>query len=226
MPLAVLPVQIADVEPVYDVFFEAFKDEPIMKFLYPGGIDRKAHAEATIQWWNQDTTSYTVKCVDTETGEIVGMSTWEVFWRPAPEERWHKPTDIPWLEGEEKTQCLRVVGPMWDVREELFGRQKYIYLASIAVHPDQQRRGAGRLLLQWGVDMSEQLGIPIYTEASESGLGLYVDAGFERLTHVGLVHRAEVIGGSADVEVPLVVRLTKDAHGLKFKEWAEMHYQS
>lgn len=126
MPLTVLPALVADVEAVYEVFFEAFKDEPIMDFLYPGGVDRKAHNAATVEWWNHDTTGYTAKCVDTETGEVVGMSNWEVFWKPDEASRWQKPTDIPWLQGEEKTRCLRVVEPMWDVREKLFGKEKYI----------------------------------------------------------------------------------------------------
>lgn len=98
-------------------------------------------------------------------------------------------------------------------------------LASIAVHPEHQHRGAGSLLLQWGVNIAEQFDIPIYTEASKSGYGLYEKMGFERLTHVRLIHPADVIGGDEDVEIPLVVRLPNSAKGVPFEEWAKANYR-
>ncbi|KAI6361766.1 hypothetical protein MCOR25_006384 [Pyricularia grisea] len=45
--------------------------------------------------------------------------------------------------------------------------------------------------------------------------------GFERLTHVQLIQRAEVTGDAADAEVPLVARMPSAAKGMSFKEWEE-----
>ncbi|KAL7626862.1 hypothetical protein AAE478_003636 [Parahypoxylon ruwenzoriense] len=216
MPLVVLPARIVDVEPVYDVYFAAFKDEPILQFLYPRGVDRKAHTEGMIQWWNHDKTSYTMKCLDSDTGKIVGMATWDLFHQPGKENGWERPAGIPWLEGKEKERAEAILNAMWDIRDQLFGtRRKYI-----SVHPEYQRRGIGRLLMQWGIDVAEKFGVPIYTESSQAGLGLYESVGFERLTHLSLVHREEVTG-KPDVEVPLLAKLPSAAKGLRFKEWAE-----
>ncbi|OTB08662.1 hypothetical protein M426DRAFT_316675 [Hypoxylon sp. CI-4A] len=224
MPLVVLPAQIPDIEPVYDVYFAAFKDEPINDLLYPRGVDRKAHTEGTKEWWAHDKIGYTVKCLDTDTGKIVGMAGWDIFWRPGEDNGWERPAGIPWLEGKEKEKCEGVLNPMWDMRDKLFGkRHQYIYLSVIAVDPEYQRRGIGRLLMLWGVDIAEKLQIPIYTEASESGYRLYENVGFERLTHVSLVHKEEVTG-RPDTEVPLVVRMPSSAKGLSFKEWADSGY--
>ncbi|KAI1393733.1 acyl-CoA N-acyltransferase [Hypoxylon trugodes] len=224
MPLAVLPAQVADIEPVYDVYFAAFKNEPIIDFLYPGGVDRKAHTEGTKQWWSHDRIGYTVKCLDTDTGEIVGMATWDIFWKSGKDNGWERPAGIPWLEGEEKARCEDVLNNMWDIRDKLFGkRHRYIYLSVIAVDPKHQRRGIGRLLMQWGIDVAEQLQLPIYTEASESGLRLYESVRFERLTQVKLVHKEEVTG-RPDVEIPLVVRMPSSAKGLRFEEWVNNGY--
>lgn len=124
MPLTVLPAHLADVEPVYDVYFAAFKDEPIIDFLYPRGVDRKAHTEGMRQWWSHDTTGYTIKCLDTDTGKIVGMATWDIFWRPGKDNGWERPAGIPWLEGKEKERCEGILNSMWDLRERLFGKQR------------------------------------------------------------------------------------------------------
>ncbi|KAI6091116.1 acyl-CoA N-acyltransferase [Hypoxylon rubiginosum] len=224
MPLIVLPAQVADIEPIYDVYFAAFQNEPIIDLLYPGGVDRKAHIEGTKLWWAHNTALYTIKCIDTDIGEVVGMATYDVFWRPGKDNGWEKPAGIPWLEGKEKEKCEAVLRPMWDMRDELFGKEhQYIYLSSMATHPDHQRRGVGRLLMQWGINVAEQIGIPMYLESSKPGLRLYESMGFERLTHVRLVHREEVTG-RPDEQIPLMMRMPSAAKGLSFKEWADSGY--
>jgi hypothetical protein len=45
--------------------------------------------------------------------------------------------------------------------------------------------------------------------------------GFERLTHVKLIHKAEVTGDAEDTEVPLFVRMPSAAKGMSFAEWEE-----
>lgn len=93
----------------------------------------------------------------------------------------------------------------------------------MATHPDHQRRGVGRLLMQWGINVAEQIGIPMYLESSKPGLRLYESMGFERLTHVRLVHREEVTG-RPDEQIPLMMRMPSAAKGLSFKEWADSGY--
>ncbi|KAI1499268.1 acyl-CoA N-acyltransferase [Biscogniauxia marginata] len=224
MPLVVLPALLQDIGPVCDTFLVAFKDEPIMKFLYPKGVNRDLHVEATAEQWKHDKIVYNYKCVNTDTGSVVGMATWEIYWQPGDENGWEKPQDIPWLEGREKERCLNVLRPMWDLREQLFGKRHHIYLHALAVHPDHQRSGAGRVLVQQGIDIAEQFGLPIYTESSQPGMPLYESLGFERLTHVKLIHKAEVLGEAQDSEVPLVVRMPSLAKGLSFEEWGKRGY--
>ncbi|KAI5925458.1 acyl-CoA N-acyltransferase [Camillea tinctor] len=43
MPLVVLPAHLGDIEPIFDVCFAAFKDDPIMSFLFPTGVGRSSH---------------------------------------------------------------------------------------------------------------------------------------------------------------------------------------
>jgi GNAT superfamily N-acetyltransferase len=99
-------------------------------------------------------------------------------------------------------------------------------LAAVGVHPAYQRRGIGGRLMKWGIDTAESMQLPIYTEASVPGLPLYLRNGFERLTHVSLVHRAELIDKPDDVEIPLVVRMPSAAAaaGMGFQQWADKGY--
>ena len=53
------------------------------------------------------------------------------------------------------------------------------YLATLAVHPDYQRRGIGRKLVTWGVQQGEKEGVPVALEASLDGKRLYEKNGFQ-----------------------------------------------
>jgi predicted N-acetyltransferase YhbS len=47
------------------------------------------------------------------------------------------------------------------------------------VDPDHQRRGAGAMLVQWGLDLADKLQLPAFLEASDAGKKLYTILGFE-----------------------------------------------
>ena len=49
----------------------------------------------------------------------------------------------------------------------------------LVCEPRYQRRGAGRLLLSWGLDLADKLTLDTYLEASPEGHHLYESAGFE-----------------------------------------------
>ena len=124
MTLVVLPALDAELEPLYDVWLAAFKGQPAVNVLFPEDADRKAQIELIRQSWGD--VGYPIKCVDTETGDIVGMATWEVFWRSSDDSGWKKPSCIPWLTAEDWNKAKEVVLPMWDVREKLFGKRRHV----------------------------------------------------------------------------------------------------
>lgn len=90
----------------------------------------------------------------------------------------------------------------------------------MAVDPRHQERKAGMALLQWGLDLADRAGLPLYIEASPSTVGMYEKAGFERLRET-VVHKAEVMGTESDIEVPLMARMPSCAGGTTFKEWLQ-----
>lgn len=47
------------------------------------------------------------------------------------------------------------------------------------VDPEYQRRGAGRQLTKWGVELADELGVLAVVEASENGSLCYLREGFQ-----------------------------------------------
>ena len=54
-------------------------------------------------------------------------------------------------------------------------------LGLLVTHPDHQRRGAGALLVKYGVDVADEMGLVAYLEASTAGKPLYERWGFKEV---------------------------------------------
>ncbi|KAK3936780.1 hypothetical protein QBC46DRAFT_394186 [Diplogelasinospora grovesii] len=226
MTFAVLPVLIPEIRAAYDAYFAAFVADPecrrLLEILFPDGFGsdefRKAHTDGTRAWWNHSETQYTFKCVDTATSEIVGMTLCDIFVKPRSGEERKNP-GIGWLQGEQKERCEKVLNPLWDTREKLWGGRQYIYVHAFAVDPKHQGRGAGAALVKALIALSDQSNLPIYLESSPPTEGLYAKLGFQRLKE-SVIHDAAVLGTDKDVEVPLMVKLPSKAGNVSFEEWA------
>ncbi|KAL0471165.1 hypothetical protein QR685DRAFT_276520 [Neurospora intermedia] len=231
MVVAVLPALIPDIRRVYESYFTAFKGERMgeimLQILFPG-IDtdapdfRAAHAKGTLEYWHTSDTQYTYKAVDMADGEILGMGLVDIYVRERSEEE-RRNHGVPWLEGEQRERAEKVLTPLHEMREQLFGGNPYIYAHVIAVDPKHQGRKGGMALAKYGFEMSERCQLPVYFEASPSSIGLYTKAGYEVLKET-VVHKAETLGTEEDVVVPLVVRMPSSANGMSFYEWKEKGY--
>lgn len=134
------------------------------------------------------------------------MSLLDVY--PTPSD-WKK-GDIEWLEGKERERANSLVGPLWEAREKLWDKERYVYCHVTAVRPEYQRKGIGKLLTAHTIRIAEQAELPIYLESSREGVGLYEKLGFRKLKEK-VVHKAEVlcngegIDNGMDYEVPLLL---------------------
>ncbi|KAJ2980375.1 hypothetical protein NUW58_g6959 [Xylaria curta] len=231
MGLVVLPALIPDIRRIYEVYFSAFDNDYmgriILKILFPGPIDdgfKQAHAAGTLQWWHNCDYQYTMKCVDTDTGEIIGMGLGDILVKPrTAEERQNH--GVPWLEGEQRERAEKILNPLWEMRESLFGGQPHIYCHVIAVDPKYQGRKAGAAFCEWALDLGEKTKLPVYFESSPSTVNLYKKMGFELLPET-VVHKAEVLGTETDIEVPLMVKMPTTAGSMSFQEWRGSGYPS
>lgn len=123
MVFVVLPALIPDITPVYDVYFAAFKDEPIIGYYYPNGVNRDEHRQQVLDQWSLDPDSYTLKCVEPATGLIVGMATFEVQWHTGS----NRPGGVAgMLEGWERQRLETVLQSLSSMREKLVGERRHV----------------------------------------------------------------------------------------------------
>lgn len=71
-------------------------------------------------------------------------------------------------------------GPFRAAQEEIMGTtEPYFMLNSFATHPDHQGRGAGTLLLDWGLKKADDEGLATYLDATSIARPIYEKRGFK-----------------------------------------------
>lgn len=238
MGFVVLPASISDIRKVYDVYFDAFEGSFITRILFPWDVHgeefRNGHTAHTLDYWHKNNTQYTCKCIDTETDEIVGMGLWDVHWKEREAEP-VKPA-VDWLDGLQKQRAEELIVPLWDAKEELLGPSKHVcecragprmkYLLTctdchvIAVNPKYQGKGIGTMLTRWGVNIAEQLHVPVYLEATDKSVGVYCRLGFRVLEKTVRI-KAELMDAEKDSNAPLMARMPSCADGIAFEDWVK-----
>lgn len=77
-----------------------------------------------------------------------------------------------------------LLGPLRAANEEIMGARPYLMLNTLSTHPEHYRRGCGSLLVKWGVETADELGIEAYLDTSMMGRKLYERFGFELVREV------------------------------------------
>ncbi|KAI8240314.1 hypothetical protein K4K57_002901 [Colletotrichum sp. SAR 10_99] len=117
-----------------------------------------ALAEATARMRAEhraDPTSTWLKVVDDETGQIVAGGRWSFFERGGPNPYdGHREVEATWF-----PEVLNILFTI----------------------PEYRRRGAASLVMDWGVERADCMGLDIYIEASEGGKPLYEKYGFKAI---------------------------------------------
>jgi GNAT superfamily N-acetyltransferase len=73
-----------------------------------------------------------------------------------------------------------LLGPIRAAQPEIMGtEQPFFMLNMLATHPDHQGRGAGKMLLSWGLEKADEEGLVTYLNATDVGRQMYEKKGFE-----------------------------------------------
>ncbi|KAH3908931.1 hypothetical protein HBI56_124270 [Parastagonospora nodorum] len=125
-----------------------------------------------------------LKVVDAD--EIIAYAKWEIYPNGRPDlGKLKQPMD-------EESKTVDQYGRLREAAHEYFcrrnggpmGSRPHILLALLVTSEEHRRRGAGSLLLQWGIERSEQSKIPCYLQASAQGRRLYGKYGFQAIETV------------------------------------------
>jgi hypothetical protein len=74
--------------------------------------------------------------------------------------------------------------------------------------------------MQWGINVAEQLSLPIYLESTVEGVPLYQKLGFQTLAE-GIVFKPEITRVDKEVSAPLMVKMPTATGEMTFEEWAD-----
>jgi GNAT superfamily N-acetyltransferase len=129
-----------------------------------------------------------MKCVDKTTGIVIAGAKWRYMGllnadgTPAPRSLEDVKKDLVLLEPYEESDpvIFNTIFTLFAANKlEIMGTRPYFSLYTLVTLPDHHRRGAGGMLLQWGCEKADELGVEAFVEASLMGQPLYARYGFE-----------------------------------------------
>ncbi|KAF2463393.1 uncharacterized protein BDR25DRAFT_298205 [Lindgomyces ingoldianus] len=86
----------------------------------------------------------------------------------------------PFLPPELRLDVLNALfTPIRAAQLEIMGNSTYLMLHSLATHPDHHRKGAGTMLLQWGLKKADEMSLETYLDTTVLARPLYEKWGFE-----------------------------------------------
>lgn len=59
--------------------------------------------------------------------------------------------------------------------------EEHWFMQKLSVDPNWQRKGIGRMLLQWGLERAQEENVPVGLDSTEVGEILYRKVGFEKI---------------------------------------------
>ncbi|RFU78513.1 acyl- n-acyltransferase [Trichoderma arundinaceum] len=159
------------------------------------------------------------KAIDPETGRLLGYARWLL---PASNAR-NADGELVWPEAlgpavgpEEEAEIRRVAAAApWnpindsdpldskikEVKERLLQKKPYMYY--LAVHPENQGKGVGSLLIQSGMKQAEKLGLDIFIVAFRGGWGVYSRHGFR--VEEELIQDDSIYGGPGEYAMRFMI---------------------
>ncbi|KAL6721892.1 hypothetical protein ACLMJK_000997 [Lecanora helva] len=183
MPLVLEQAEERDIPRLLDIMYAAFHDDAWNRIMFPT-IPPSNGRTASINRYRHEISNNPnvsiVKVVDTDQdGEIIAFARWNIYRTERPESEWKDATSRDWDEGTNVDAANEFFNGIREKRQNLMAGKPHFCLNMLATDPEHQRRGAGRMLLQWGTDLADRpVSLPCYLEASDKGRPLYQSQGF------------------------------------------------
>ncbi|MCJ1400183.1 hypothetical protein MMC11_003387 [Xylographa trunciseda] len=185
MPVELCAIHKSDVPVLTEMMFAAYKDDNISHLMYNNNATPSIKAFVQQEYeksWGQRPEERRIGVRDTETGELIASSQW--FFFPQREgDDWKIVPVREWPDGYNKDGCNHLQAVHTAKRHEIMGPKPYIFLSTCITFPTHQRRGAGALMVQWGIEQARALNLPIFLTASPKGFPLYRKFNFEVVGH-------------------------------------------
>ena len=193
MPLRVESVSEDDLLALTEIEYKAFCiASPLNALLYPNGMTEPILAKG-LPMRQKDLADPSVvlkKVIDTsKDSEIIAHAKWKIFRTDQPLEEWdiNSATNEAEALAEEFSDhpdfnsklFIPFARGMDELKRRCIKGKARIHLANLTTHPDHQRRGAAKMLLDYGAELAEREGLQTTILASYFAVPLYTREGFE-----------------------------------------------
>jgi GNAT superfamily N-acetyltransferase len=153
MSFIIEPITETDVEEWARLYYAAFKT--VLGYLFIAEPTDESYKKWGVENLKtiQRPDTYAFKSVDSKTGQIVGIASWEIFRKPPTEETLN--SMLTEVSESVEVDSKRRQGLLKDVvlsRKEIMSQEPSILLRILMVRPEYQRRGIGTSLMQWGLE--------------------------------------------------------------------------
>ncbi|KAF2463521.1 uncharacterized protein BDR25DRAFT_347169 [Lindgomyces ingoldianus] len=174
MPLELHPITECDFSDVTRIQLAAF-DSGIAHMLFPDPMTPEKFQESVdrhVKCFKSEPDVHYLKVIDTDqNGKMISAAKWRINETERTEEEIQTQLPTPGRGGEATPAAVAFRQHLCDSRKEFMGTKPFYY-------PEHHRRGAGAMLVKWGIEKADQAQLPSYLEASEIGKVLYVKLGF------------------------------------------------
>jgi GNAT superfamily N-acetyltransferase len=185
--LVVRPMTEADLYDWEVMFYDSFAatGDQLSLCLWSAGRPteegfRKA-AEDKLPLLNEPS-EYLMCVADTElNNKAIACSHWTIYETERTSEELDKAFTVTVPPGMKEDAWTVFLTGIYALRREHMGAKPHVLLKFLVTHPDHHRRGAGRMLLEWGAEKADERGYESFLEATSVGRPLYERCGFKAL---------------------------------------------
>ncbi|KAF2854469.1 hypothetical protein T440DRAFT_387404 [Plenodomus tracheiphilus IPT5] len=185
MPLELHPCTESDLADLAVIMKSAFNSlgPGMMQILIPSPLPADYLEKTTnkhIKSFREEKDVTYLKIIDTDLdGKMIAGAKWRINKKERTEEQIQMTLPVPGKDEEGRPGAQDFMWFLNRVRKEYMGTQPFYFLHILATDPDHHRRGAGKMLLKWGLDQADRDGLPAFLEASLMGRPLYASLGFK-----------------------------------------------
>ncbi|ORY72128.1 acyl-CoA N-acyltransferase [Pseudomassariella vexata] len=184
MGLTMRPATSADTPAMCAVFFDAFQNHGTNTRIFPAS---SPHAQSFIfntlsaEISNPRAYFHVITDSSSPTPEkIIAFAKWNgPDPKPGSDSNYQKPAQLPFPEDGDTELAKEFFETIAQKQEEHMGMRRHWCLGLIGVKTEVQGRGAGGMLVKWGLDRADADGLEAYLVASPSGAPIYRRYGFE-----------------------------------------------
>ena len=186
MELKVRSATPDDVEALCQTFFSSFGNETIATRCFP------STAASSWHFWRKNmaddlqalgTHFIVVDDVSTVPPTMAAFGQWRFMASGADIQQ--PPSKSEWPEDGDQELAALFFDDMWRKHKDIMGDRPHWYLELLSTRNEYQRKGIGRILLQWGIDKADADGLECYLGSTPQGKGLYEKFGFKEVKEAG-----------------------------------------